>query len=94
MRSRAHRGHACGPAAGSGGHFRSTLAVGQDHLVPLTDETLDAAATLDPPALRSLDAIHLAAAIALGDDLLAIVSYDDRMIDGARLLGLPVERPG
>ena len=62
-------------------------------LIQIDDRLLDSAGTLDPQVLRSLDAIHLAAALSLGDDLLAIVSYDDRMLDGARLLGLPAVRP-
>jgi prevent-host-death family protein len=51
------------------------------------------AATLDPPALRTLDAIHLAAAMALMPHLDAFVTYDDRLADAARAIGLPVVRP-
>ena len=72
---------------------RARLVLSELDLVAIDDGILDAAATLDPDVQRSLDAIHLAAAMSLGDDLLAIVSYDDRMLDGARLLGLPIERP-
>ena len=43
--------------------------------------------------LRTLDAIHIATALAMGDDLLAIVTYDERMIEAARLLGLATESP-
>jgi hypothetical protein len=47
------------------------------------------------PMLRSLDAIHLATADAVfGDDLAAFVSYDSRLLDSARTLGLPVVSPG
>jgi predicted nucleic acid-binding protein len=63
------------------------------YLVHLDDRLLDAAGTIDPGVLRSLDAIHLAAALSLGDDVSAVVSYDTRMLDGARLLGLPTIRP-
>ena len=38
---------------------------------------------LDAPALRSLDAIHLASALRLGNDLSAFVSYDDLQFDAA-----------
>ena len=41
----------------------------------------------------TLDAIHLATALAIGDDLEAIVTYDDRMMEAARLLGLPIATP-
>ena len=43
--------------------------------------------------LRSLDAIHLATALALGDDLEAIVTYNERMITAAALLGLTTTSP-
>ena len=51
------------------------------------------AATVGPPALRTLDAIHLATAIALLPDLDAFVTYDDRLAEAARAIGLPVVRP-
>lgn len=54
---------------------------------------LDAAGIFDPPTLRSLDAIHLATAVALRHTIDQIVTYDGRMIDGARVLGLPVASP-
>ena len=37
---------------------------------------LEAAAALEPPDLRSLDAIHLATALALGPELDALVGYE------------------
>jgi len=62
-------------------------------LLRVDDEVLMAAALLDPGVLRSLDAIHLASAQALGSELEAIVTYDSRMADAARLLGLTVLTP-
>lgn len=62
-------------------------------LIALDDVLLDAAAGIGPRTLRTLDAIHLAAAIALGDDLTAVVTYDRRMATGAEALGLPVVSP-
>ena len=62
-------------------------------LVALTDELLDAAALLDPVSIRSLDAIHLATARSLGADVGVVVTYDDRMADAARGLGLEVASP-
>ncbi len=57
-------------------------------------EMLDRAATLSPNTqLRSLDAIHLAAAQVVGADLRAVVTYDGRMADAAQELGLVVESP-
>jgi uncharacterized protein len=63
------------------------------HLVRLDDSLLDQAAGLDPTELRSLDSIHLAAAASLGDDLAAVVSYDDRLLAAAASLGLPTATP-
>jgi len=62
-------------------------------LVRVSDQLLDAAARLQPAALRSLDAIHLATAQQLGPDLARIVTYDERMSAGARSLGLAVLAP-
>jgi uncharacterized protein len=56
-------------------------------------DVLEHAAAIDPATLRSLDAIHLATALRLADALEAVVTYDERMIDGARALGLPVASP-
>lgn len=51
------------------------------------------AGTLDPPGLRSLDAIHLASALSLGDELGAFVCYDARLSAVATEHGLPVLAP-
>lgn len=42
--------------------------------------------------MRSLDAIHLAAALSLGTEIHAVVTYDARMISTAHGLGLPRRR--
>lgn len=59
----------------------------------IDDEVLDRASELAPPALRTLDAIHLATASLLGPDLDAVVTYDRRMIEAAQVYGLPVVSP-
>jgi hypothetical protein len=64
------------------------------HKVVLSEPVLTTAAALQPPTLRSLDAIHLASALAVRRQLRAFVAYDDRLQDAARQLGLPVEQPG
>lgn len=63
------------------------------HLIRLDDDLLERAAELEPPTVRSLDAIHLAAALGLGSELGAIVTYDARMSEAAQALGLPVVAP-
>lgn len=62
-------------------------------LIAIDDRIVDAAGVLEPRVLRTLDAIHLATAMALGSDLDAIVTYDERMADGAALLGLSIATP-
>jgi predicted nucleic acid-binding protein len=62
-------------------------------LIPMSRTILESAGRLDPPAVRSLDAIHLASALALGDHLESIVTYDARMQAAARNLGLAVSAP-
>jgi predicted nucleic acid-binding protein len=69
---------------------RATLA--RVSLIRIDDALLDAAAELGPP-VRSLDAIHLASAGAVGGDLAALVTYDVRMARAAGALGMPVEAP-
>jgi len=61
-------------------------------LVQLDERLLDAAGDL-PGDARSLDAIHVAAALALGPDLGALVTYDRRMEAIAGDLGLTVASP-
>jgi uncharacterized protein len=61
-------------------------------LVRLNDQLLDDAGELAGD-IRSLDAIHIAAAQSLGQDLGALVTYDVRMQSIARELGLPVVAP-
>ncbi len=62
-------------------------------ILRLDDTLLDLAATLGATTLRSLDAIHLAAARTLGGALSEILTYDRRMADAARNLGLAVRAP-
>jgi len=50
-------------------------------LIPIDDAILEVAALLEPPLLRSLDAIHLATARALGSDLGVLITYDRRLAE-------------
>ena len=61
-------------------------------LVQLDDELLNLAGDLDGP-LRGLDAVHVAAAMELGEGLAAFVTYDRQMTRAAESLGLPVAAP-
>lgn len=62
-------------------------------LVMPVPSTFVAAGRLEPPQLRTLDALHLAAALELGDDLDGLVTYDARMVEGARTAGMAVITP-
>jgi len=69
------------------------------HLDSLDQVVLDrdlmlAAGQLGPGGLRTLDAIHLAAAQTAGDDLGGVVTYDARMAAAAKELGLETLAPG
>lgn len=57
------------------------------------DDVAATAEVIGEPALRSLDAIHLATAHELRTELTAFLCYDKRLGDSARALGLPVESP-
>jgi uncharacterized protein len=63
-------------------------------LTEVTSAIFEQAGRLDPASMRSLDAIHLAAALDLGDDLEGMVTYDERLAAAALLNGIPVIAPG
>jgi uncharacterized protein len=62
-------------------------------LLPLDRPLLIGAGSLPEPALRALDAIHVAAAVDVSP-LDAFVSYDERQAAVARLAGLRTVAPG
>ena len=62
-------------------------------LIRVNDRVLALAGELLPVELRSLEAIHLATARLLGDDLGRMVTYDERLAAGARGLKIRVARP-
>jgi len=84
------------------GRFAKAAGIGEDEVdrtldridlvVPSTD-TFDTARRL-PGVIRSLDAIHVATALEVKDDLDGVVAYDTRLIEAAEAAELRVERPG
>ena len=68
--------------------------VGDLDLIPLDRAVQDVACDIGGPMLRTLDALHLASALLLGDALTAFVAYDHRLADGAQAAGLTVVAPG
>ena len=61
-------------------------------LRPASHELLAGAGALTEPALRALDAIHVASAIGLGP-IDGFVTYDERQAAAARLAGLRTTAP-
>jgi predicted nucleic acid-binding protein len=61
--------------------------------IDTTGVVLEAASRLPDPVLRTLDAIHLATALLIREDLEVLVSYDQRMLAAAAAHGLPTASP-
>ena len=64
------------------------------HFIALSSEVCELAADLEPAVLRSLDAAHVATALGIGDDLDAVITYDQRFAEACANLGLKVVAPG
>jgi hypothetical protein len=62
-------------------------------LLTLSTSVCERAAILEPEVMRSLDALHLAAALEIGDELEGVVTYDQRLAAGAEALGISVVAP-
>ena len=62
-------------------------------LTTVSTEMYERAARVDPPLLRALDALHLVAAMELGDELEAIVTYDERLVEAAAANGIATLGP-
>jgi predicted nucleic acid-binding protein len=62
-------------------------------LVTVSDEILNAAARLKPLELRTLDAIHVASAQALGSTLGVVIAYDERLVQAAKAAKLATAEP-
>lgn len=73
---------------------KADRVLGELDLIPLDRSIVLTASKLNPPAVRALDAIHVASALALGDELESFVSYDLRQLDAAHGAGLAVASPG
>ncbi len=62
-------------------------------LLPLDDAVLDEAAAIGSAELRSLDALHLATALSVRDEIGVFVTYDERLGAAAVDRGLAVSQP-
>jgi hypothetical protein len=63
-------------------------------LIAVSTRVLDDAGAIEQPFLRTLDAIHLAAAMSMRMSLSAFVTYDKKLAAAAQEVGLPVQAPG
>ena len=72
---------------------RADLVLTRVGQIGLGHAVVESAGRLPDPTLRSLDAIHLATALILGDDVTAFVSYDKRLLASAAAAGLPIAQP-
>jgi uncharacterized protein len=75
------------------GAAESFLAADVD-IVEITPPVLGDAAGVPPPRLRTLDAIHLATALDLGESLDVMLTYDKLLAEAASAAGLVVASPG
>ncbi len=69
------------------------VLMGGIQLIEISSPVRRAATELTDAGLRTLDAIHLATALSLGDRLGAFFAYDERLIAAARAHGLTVTVP-
>lgn len=63
-------------------------------VMSVSTAVFERAAMLDPESVRSLDSIHLASALELGDELDELATYDARLAEAARCYGITVVSPG
>lgn len=72
---------------------RAERVVTQIAVIELSEAIRARAAVLEPVTLRSLDALHLATAVEIANELDGLVTYDQRMSEAARRLGLTILTP-
>jgi predicted nucleic acid-binding protein len=62
-------------------------------IIPLDEEIVEEARRVRPVHVGALDAIHVASALSLGSELLAVATYDKRMQDALALAKAEVLSP-
>lgn len=60
--------------------------------IALASQLVERAGTLIPRGMRTLDALHIASALEVGDELEAVVAYDNRLLEAAVAHRLPAAR--
>lgn len=84
---------AAGRVGGDPGRARARATLLAFDLRRIETDIVQRAATMDPPELRSLDAIHVATALSLGVPDCVFVSYDERALAAAEDAGLATLSP-
>ena len=72
---------------------RTDLLLTRVGLVAITDAVVESASRLPSPSLRSLDAIHLATALLLHNEVDVFVTYDKRLSAAAHAHGVVAVGP-
>lgn len=62
--------------------------------IPLSPSLCRSAGVSVPLPLKSLDALHIATAMLLGEEIQGVLTYDRQMIKGAHAVGLTTFSPG
>jgi predicted nucleic acid-binding protein len=73
---------------------RLDIVLTRVEMIEMSPTVIESASRLPDPMLGSLDAIHLATALLVRDELTAVLTYDDRLAAAAASHGLTVESPG
>jgi hypothetical protein len=82
-----------GRRLGGGAIRRARSVLARIAFLELDEEVRGRAAGLGPTELGTLDAIHLATALTLGDDLGGLCAYDTRLVDATNAAGVDVVAP-
>ena len=72
---------------------RALTTLGLLNLLRVTPTAFRRASDLGPESLRSLDALHLASALELGEDLEGMITYDSRLTVACARHGVRVVAP-
>jgi predicted nucleic acid-binding protein len=72
---------------------RASRVVAQITVIEPNEAIRSRAAALEPVTLRTLDALQLATALEISEELSGLVTYDRRMSDAAAKLGLTILMP-
>lgn len=91
-----HRTELRRAAARAGGRapVRAARLLAESDIIRIDADVFNRAGQIEPWSLRSLDALHLAAALTLGPDLAGLVVYDGRLETAAASLDIGVVAPG